>query len=511
MTTDAQALADALARVEQLGQENQDLRAAVAGLEQQVADLTAENPVLRGQLDEAQRPAAGENPDLRAAVASLEQRVTDLTAENQALRDQLDESQRQAARQAAPFRRRDSQKVPEAQRKRPGRPKGHPGVYRPVPAQVDEHIEVPLPACPHCGGAVEGVEPIEQFIEEIPVVQPRVTHLVTYRGVCPHCGEVHSTHPLKTSDATGAAATQLGPRAQALAATLNKQHGLTMRTTCRVLEQVAGLRLSPGGLAQLVQRVGQKAEAPYAALIVDIRAAAAVFVDETSWYVGAPGSWLWVFATDTATVYRVESSRGRDVVTDTLGADFPGVLVSDCLASYENVPYRTHKCIAHHLKAIAEARKRPDTADTSYLDQWRLFFQTVIGYYRARPHMSAEEFAERRRHLEAWLDRLLATPRTQAGELAIQKRIGKRRGSILTCLYEPAAEPTNNRAERDLRPAVIARKVSCGNKTEAGRRSFEVLRSVASSCWKRGHDVVSYLAGLLPFGARADPVPEAVK
>jgi hypothetical protein len=57
---------------------------------------------------------------------------------------------------------------------------------------------------------------------------------------------------------------------------------------------------------------------------------------------------------------------------------------------------------------------------------------------------------------------------------------------------------------------LIARKVSCGNKTEAGKRSFEVLRSVATSCLKRGHDVVSYLAGLLPFGARADPVPEAV-
>jgi transposase len=486
MTTDAQALAEALARVEQLGQEIQDLRATVVRLEQQVADLTAENQALHDQL-------------------------ADLTAQNQALHDQLDESQRQAARQAAPFRRRDSQKVPEAQRKRPGRPKGHPGVYRSVPAQVDEHIEVPLPACPHCGGAVEGVEPIEQFIEGIPPVRPRITHLVTYRGVCPHCGEVHSTHPLKTSDATGAAGTQLGPRAQALAATLNKQHGLTMRTACRVLGQFARLHLSPGGLAQLVQRVAHKAEAAYAALIVDVRAAPAVFTDETSWYIGIPGSWLWVFTTDTVTVYRVESSRGREVVTKTLGEDFKGVLVSDCLASYENLPYRTHKCIAHHLKAIAEARKRPDTADTSYLDEWTLFFQTVIGFYRARPHMSAEEFEERRRHLETWLDRLLATPRIAPGKVAIQNRIGKRRGSILTCLYEPAAEPTNNRAERDLRPAVIARKMSCGNKTEAGRRSFEVLRSVASSCWKRGHDVVSYLDGLLPFGARADPVPEAVK
>ena len=80
-----------------------------------------------------------------------------------------------------------------------------------------------------------------------------------------------------------------------------------------------------------------------------------------------PGSWLWVFATNTTTVYKVESSRGREVVTDTLGEEFAGVLISDCLASYENVPYRTHQCIAHHRKAIAEARKRADTIAPSYL------------------------------------------------------------------------------------------------------------------------------------------------
>jgi hypothetical protein len=270
MTAGERALAEALARVEQLTREIRDLL---------------------------------------ATVAELERRVAELTAENRALHDQLDESRRQAARQAAPFRRRDSQKVPEDRKKRPGRPKGHPGAHRAVPAQVDEQIEVPLPACPHCGGAVEALEPIEQFIEEIPPIRPRVTHLITYRGRCPDCGEVHSTHPLKTSWATGAAGTQLGPRAQALAVTLNKQHGLTMRTTCRVLDQLAGLHLSPGGLAQLVQRVAHKAEAAYAALVVDVRAAAAVFVDETSWYVGVPGAWLWVFTTTTEAVYRVESSR----------------------------------------------------------------------------------------------------------------------------------------------------------------------------------------------------------
>jgi hypothetical protein len=52
-----------------------------------------------------------------------------------------------------------------------------------------------------------------------------VTRLVTYRWQCPHCGEVQSSHPSKTSDATGAAKVQLGPRAQAVASVLNKQHG----------------------------------------------------------------------------------------------------------------------------------------------------------------------------------------------------------------------------------------------------------------------------------------------
>jgi transposase len=452
-----------------------------------------------------------ENEALRARIAELEKRIDELVAENQALRDQLDDAQTRAARQAAPFRRRDSKKVPEGERKRPGRPKGHPGSHRVVPTYIDAEVDAPLPCCPQCGGAVELVEPIEQFIEEIPPVRPTVTRLVTYRGQCPHCGEVQSTHPLKSSDATGAAKVQLGPRAQAMVSVLNKQHGLTMRTACRVIDQLVGLRLTPGGLAQLVQRVGHKAEAPYQALIQDLRAAAATFVDETSWYVGEPGWWLWVFTTTTETVYRIEPGRGRNVVTDTLGPRFAGVLVSDCLSSYEDVPYRTHKCIAHHLKAIAEARDRPDTLDRRYLDEWKLFFQAVIAIWRAQPEMDAEFFVLRRGGYEAWLDRLLATECTQPGDVAIQKRIAKRRDSILTCLYEPAAEPTNNRAEQGLRPAVIARKLSCGNKTEAGKRSFEVLRSIASSCCQRGHDVISYIAGLLPMGARAGPIPAAVQ
>ncbi|MFO0954824.1 MAG: transposase [Isosphaeraceae bacterium] len=182
---------------------------------------------------------------------------------------------------------------------------------------------MPLVACPGCGGAVDEVEAVEQFIEEIPPIRPRVTRLVTYRGRCAGCGEVHSSHPLQTSAATGAAATQLGPNARSWAIALNKQFGLTTRKTCRVL-RVCGLSLSPGGLAQAAQRTAEKVLPSFDALVQEARAAAAVYVDETSWYVGGPGHWLWTFTTADATVYHVDHNRGRQVVLDLLGEDFQG-------------------------------------------------------------------------------------------------------------------------------------------------------------------------------------------
>jgi transposase len=457
---------------------------------------------------ESERPNPPSHEPLLARIAELEEIVRRLQAENQALRDQLDQANRKAARQAAPFRRPDSKKIPDGLKKKPGRPKGHPGAHRQVPDRVDEHVDVPIAGCPGCGGAVTEVEAVEQFIEEIPLVRPTVTRLVTYRGHCGSCGEVTSTHPLQTSTATGAAKVQLGPNARAWAIALNKQFGLTTRKTCRVLKRLVGLTLSPGGLALAAQRTAAKVAPSYDRLVQDVRNAPAVFADETSWYVGGPGHWLWTFTTRDATAYHVDRSRGRQVVLDMLGEGFAGVLVSDCLASYESLPYRAHKCIAHHQKAIAEARQRPDTPDKGHLDQWKLLFTMVIALWKHRATLGEEEFARQRGHLEHWLDRLLSEERTQPGDLAIQRRIGKRRDSVLGCLDDPAAEPTNNRAERSLRDVgVIARKLSCGNKTEAGKAAWERLTSLAVTCQQRGHDFVSWLAGCLPLDASVIPVP----
>lgn len=450
------------------------------------------------------------NDELRSELRELRLRVEELEAENARLKQQLVDAKRQIgeleranARQAAPFRRRESKKVPPEKKKRSGRKPGHRGACRAVPPQVDLEIEVPLRECPCCGGAVEDRSPLVQYIEEIPPVRPQVIRLTTWHGECLRCGRVHSSHPLKTSTAGGAAQVQLGPRALALAALLNKRHGLTMRTTCEVLKKVLGLSITPGGLSQALDRVADKVESQYDALIEKIRGSRAVFADETSWWVDGPSWWLWTFTTEDGTLYRVDKSRGSQVVREVLGDEFAGMLVSDCLASYDPVDYRKHKCIAHHLRAIAKARDQPHTPDPSYLDRWKVFFKTVSILYGLRPLLSDEDFAAKRAHLENTCKRLLDEPRTQPGDVAVQKRLLKQWPHLLGCLYEPAAEPTNNRAERALRPAVIARKVSCGNRTPRGKRTWEILASLGATCAQNAIDFVDYLVPHLPLAPHA--------
>ena len=428
------------------------------------------------KLEEAQKTIAELRQQLAAALARVAE---------------LEQAQ---ARQAAPFRRRKAKKVPPEEQKPPGRPVGHPGAYRARPPQVDQTVEVPLEGCPRCGGAVHDCQPLVQFIEEIPPLRPVVTRLTTWSGVCAQCGPVASHHPLQTSTAQGAAQTQLGPRAVALGALLNKQLGLTLGRSCAVLKQLTGLSVSRGGLAQALARAARKVAEPYAQLAAQLRRSPAVYADETSWWVGGPGWWLWVFTTPETTLYRVDESRGSAVVLETLGPDYAGVLVSDCLSSYDPPPYRKHKCIAHHLRAIHEARASPGAEDSSYLRRWKLLFQAVLILHRLREKLSAEFFAARVTALRAWLGRLLEEPCAHGAEVRIRNRLAKHVPDLVRCLEEPEVEPTNNRAERALRPAVIARKLSCGNKTEAGRRTWEILASLAATCCQKGEDFVDFLA-----------------
>ena len=440
--------------------------------------LTLENVQLKGQLERAQ--------------AQLKKQD-----------DQLEELQRQAHRQAAPFRR------PESQRRshpgRPGRKAGHAGFYRPKPDPIDEQIRVNLECCPHCQGPVCQKRSLTQYIEELPVVRPHVTELTTEEGWCEHCQcEVCSTHPLQVSRATGAAAVQLGPRALALACDLKQAKGLSMRKTVAVLEDHFGLKLTPGGLALLLQRVGRKVQPDYDRMAGQLRQSPVVHADETSWWVSGPRWWLWVFTTQAMTLYVVIQSRAAAVAMGILGEDFAGVLVTDCLAIYDDLNPLQQKCYSHHLKAVSEACQVHPQHGEGYLLQIQALLRTGIWLKALQAGAEPERWERCVSNLGLRAHALLDSPRAQPHEEKVRMRLWKQRDHLFTFLERADVPATNNLAERQLRPAVIARKISCGNKTAKGAQAWQVLASIAATCQQDALSFIQFVAERVPlYRARA--------
>lgn len=238
-----------------------------------------------------------------------------------------------------------------------------------------------------------------------------------------------------------------------------------------------------------MRRLAARLAPCYDALAAQIRAAPVVHSDETSWWVGGPGHWLWVFATPTTTLYRVTATRSRAELVQTLGADYSGVLVSDCLAIYDGGPLRQHKCYAHHLKAIrAVVAEHPSV----YAERLRALLHAAMVWKRdPAPTPTA------RAALEIAADAYLADPRPDPWDEALRLRLLKQRDHLFTFLDHAAVPATNNLAERQLRPAVIARKLSCGNKTDTGARTWHILASLATTCAQRGESFVTLVTDQL--------------
>lgn len=445
--------------------------------------------MLEGQLQAAWAQIA----ELQRTVEQLRALLDDsrrLTAKLQARVDQLEQ---EGHRQAAPFRVEERKR--KATKGKPGRKRGHKADWRQPPPEVDERVEVPLECCPHCGGPVHDVRPLTQIIEDIPPVAVYRWHLTTYRGRCPRCGAVCSRHPEQVSEASGAAGTHLGRRALGLAAALHNQFGLTMRKTTAVLAECFGLSLTPGGLSQALARIAEKLQVPFAELHEALRASPVAHADETGWWLNGASAWLWVFANRAMTLFTI-GDRSQQVIRRVLGDDYLGVLTSDCLASYNPHPGVKSKCCAHHLKAISEAQAQ--APDSAWLAEIRALIEAAMALHRVREVLDEQlDLAQYWRsvgHLERRLDALLAQPLSHAAEIAIDNRLSKQRPHLLTFLHRAGVDPTNNLAERQLRPAVIARKLSAGNKTAAGAHTFAVLTSLATTCGQQGHNFADFVA-----------------
>lgn len=433
--------------------------------------------------------------------AQLKRENQELKAENERLRRLLEEALRASKRQAAPFSRHN----PKAQPRKPGRRSGQEygrRCRRPIPQQVDEVIEVPLLAqCPGCGGGLEECGTVSQFQTEIP--EPRVER-IEFRIHVGRCGccrrRVQGRHPRQTSNAIGGAASQLGPRALALATLLNKGLGLPYGKSATVLEQAFGLRVSRGGLCQAIARAAEKTEPTYQALVEQVRGSPSVTPDETGWKVGGQLWWMWVFSTPQVTVYAIQPGRGFEQAARVLGADFDGFLVRDGWAVYRRFLHALHQsCLAHLLRRCREMILVAGKREAEFPRGIQALLQQALQlrHRRQQEQISDHGVAVARGQLEAKLDRSLQRCYRSPRNRRLANHLLRERDALFTFLNCPGLEATNWRAEQAIRPMVVARKVWGGNRTPRGAQTQSILVSILQTCRQQLRPVSSFLQKLI--------------
>jgi len=404
-------------------------------------------------------------------------------------------------RQAGRFSRDQRKSAP----KKPGRKKGEGSFKRREAPPEDEidTVDVPLERCPKCGGALEGKRTHAHIESDLPLPRPVHTRFVTESGYCPRCNRRYrSRDPRQSSSAIGAAGVSLGPNAKALAADMKHRLGIPYAKTADLLSNVFGLPVTPGGLCQADVRLAGKARPVYEQLVDAIRECCAVHADETGWRIGALSAWLWVFTSSRITVYTIRESRGHGVILEILGRKFKGVLHADCFLAYDHgalSDWLQQKCFAHFLKHLCEMERVKTRGAVRFPRDVAAVLRQALALRDEKDALSPLAFRRRLRKIERRLDALIDEGRkfSDPDNRRFAKRLRKQRRHLFTFLTHDGVEATNNRAERGVRPAVIARKIGGCNKTERGAETHAILSSILVTAKQQGGNTLEYLSRVL--------------
>lgn len=386
-----------------------------------------------------------------------------------------------------------------ARDKRPRRKRAHNTArHRMMPTVRVVHALVVCPACgaPLTGGTIKRT----REVIEVPNPTIEVIEHVYLERRCPDCGKRCVPKPDLTGIVRGQS--RFGNRLVSLLAVLREQARLPIATIQSLLQTLFGLHLSQGAVVGAVQRVATAGEAALADLEEQIRASPVVHADETGWREDGHNGYIWTFSTPQHRLF-VRDTREKRVLTETLGEAFGGVLVSDFYAAYTTYGGLHQYCWAHLLRDVHElATDHPtDARIQGWATQVTACFARAQAASTADVATRARVAQQVRTDLAAccapWLPTAAEAPDppVRTAHRRLCQRITRYLPELLTFLTEEAVPPTNNAAERSLRPLVVSRKISGGTRSELGSTAKMTLASLFGT-WR--------LQGTNPFTACQD-------
>lgn len=376
---------------------------------------------------------------------------------------------------------------PESPRPRKrGAPKGHRGRSRPIPDKVDFTEIIPPPE--HCDCGCEDIEPVDvydsRYTEDIPPVSRIVTERKCQRGRCRRCGK-----QLRHRETLHGPPVVIGPNL-AVHLTLMNQMGTTFRKLSAFSTNVMGIELSPSGALGLVRCVGQTLVGSYHNLGEALREQSVLNGDETGWKVAGVAGYIWCFCNKRIAFFHPDESRAAAVIEKILGKDFGGTVICDFYAAY-NCLKKTQRCLIHLLRDI---KKEREVLNSKQLERFESKVKAFIeAGLKAQALAGGSQKDKAIRKLEKQLDRLSTMPVTKGKGITLQKRVEKYRNDLIRFVTHPDVEFHNNRAERQLRPMVIGRKVSFGSNTRSGALRHCIIHSIVETCKLQNKDPIEFI------------------
>jgi len=378
----------------------------------------------------------------------------------------------------------DNSSLPPSQGRKPNRAerraakkrKGRPGVFRALAPNPDRTVASVAEHCPHCEHALTAADQVGFHAYDhiaLPPIRPVITRIHRHRGVCPGCRRGFSAPPPGMPPGS-----PFGSDLVALIVHLHVTQAIGFERLVRLLDEVFGVRISEGAIANLLGRAGASLTAAAETTAAEVRSSKVVASDETSARVAGKNWWQWVLLSSTAVHHLIADSRGAAVLTDFLGQTKPDVWVADRYAAQAGRGNQRQLCLAHLLR---DAQYAIDTGDTGFAPGFYKLLQRAVAIGRRRPDLKDTTLVQYRADLDRRLDRLLAvSPTTEAGQ-QLARGIRKCRGDLFVFITRRDVPATNNDCERALRPSVIFRKVTGGFRSQWGARTYADALSVIAT------------------------------
>ena len=309
---------------------------------------------------------------------------------------------------------------------------------------------------------------------ELPEIKPIIEHHRRLAVQCPGCGARVVAAPPPA--ATG---TPFGPRLHAVATYLKTFQSLSYERLQATLADLFGVPVSQGGLMNLLRRAQGCFQAGREHAVTALRCAAVVASDETGVRIEGSTGYHWVFRCTAAVVHHAAPTRAASVVREVMDGHQPEVWLSDRYSAQQGHGLAQQTCLAHLARDVAYALEASDDPVPFRLKLW---LTSAFELADSMAHLTASTVAAKRRTLERRLAAILAAPTSCELAAALQAKLRRARDQLLTFAdWGGAVEATNNACERDLRPAVIQRKVTNGYRAMWAAEGEADIRSVVDT------------------------------